>query len=127
MRFVASTLVAISTALVAMLSATAGVSGQDSASTTLAPTVVRTIALSRCGAAALSTADANCRGFDAREVGENPDIFVVGFENTQDLDEKHVLRVVASLALGQISLAPDPEAPRASLGYGESSTTRRSA
>src|SRR5690348_5031770 len=67
---------------------------QESMATSLTPAQARTIALSRCGGSALSTAGANCRGFDAREIRESPDLFVVGFENNQELGEKHVLQLV---------------------------------
>jgi hypothetical protein len=93
---------------------------------TLTPTQARTIALSRCGGPALSTSDANCRGFDAREVRETPDMFVVGFENNAELSEKHVLQVVAVFDLSQIPMDENKQVTSASFAYGEASTTRRS-
>ena len=101
-------------------------SAQESTSLTLAPSQARTIALSRCGSAGLSTADANCRGFDARDIREGTDIFVVGFENNADLGEKHVLQLVAVFDLTQVTVDPNSEIASASLGYSEGSTTRRS-
>ena len=126
MRFVAlvSSLVAVA---VGILNTGAPVaSAQDSTSSTLAPSQARTIALSRCGSAGLSTAGANCRGFDAREIRESTDTFVLGFENNQELDEKHVLQLIVVFDLSQIPVDPDSEVGKATLGYSEGSTTRRS-
>jgi hypothetical protein len=103
------------------------VMAQEASITDLAPAQAHTIALSRCGSAGLTTPGANCRGFDAREVRDKPDIFVVGFENNQEINEKHVLQVVTVFDLSQVAVAPDSEVSHATLGYAEGSTTRRSA
>jgi hypothetical protein len=94
---------------------------------TLAPTQIRTVGQSRCGPSTLSTAGTNCQGFDAREIREQSTIFVVGYENNQDLAEKHVLQVVAVFDLAAARGAPGTEVSNGSLHYGEGSTTRRSA
>jgi hypothetical protein len=101
-------------------------SAQESTSTTLPPSQARTIALSRCGTNTLSTQDANCRGFDAREIRESTDTFVLGFENNKELGEKHVMQLVVVFDLSQIAVDPDSEVSHAALGYAEASTTRRS-
>src|SRR5690349_9885841 len=54
----------------------------------LSPARVATVSQDRCGAPTLSTAGTNCVAFDGREVRSQPDIFVVGFENDQDQNEK---------------------------------------
>jgi hypothetical protein len=113
-------------ALAALVAAPLVALAQDSTPTVLAPAQARTIALSRCGSAGLSTAAADCRAFDAREIRESSDIFVVGFENNQELDEKHVLQLVVVFDLSQIAVDPNSEVANATLGYAEASTTRRS-
>jgi hypothetical protein len=126
MRFLALTGSLVAVALSALVAGTTVVAAQDSA-VTLAPAPARTIALSRCGSAALSTADANCLGFDAREIRESGDIFALGFENNQELGEKHVLQLILVFDLAQIHLDPNSDVGQATLGYSEGSTTRRSA
>jgi len=108
------------------LAAVVPASAQETSTVALTPVKARTIALSRCGSNTLSTSAANCRGFDAREIRESGDIFVVGFENNQEIDEKHVLQLVAVFDLSQIALEPDSTVAHATLGYAEGSTTRRS-
>ncbi len=89
---------------------------------------VRTVSQSRCGGADLSTPGTQCRGFDAREVREQPDLWVVGFENNAELGEKHVLQIVASFDLAPLHALPEKaQITTAVLIYGEASTTRRSA
>jgi hypothetical protein len=127
MRIPAPTLGALAALLAIVASVVPGAFAQEPTTSTLTPTVAHTIALSRCGAAGLSTADANCRGFDAREVRETPDMFVVGFENDQELGEKHVLQVALTFDLSQIPVDQNSEVTHAVLSYAEASTTRRSA
>ena len=91
---------------------------------TLTPTRVGTVSQSRCGGSGLATAGTNCLGFDAREARSQPDIFIVGYENSQEQQEKHVLQTVATFDLSQ--LPADAKPAKASLVYGEASTTRRS-
>ena len=100
---------------------------QSGPSVTLTPAQVRTVGQSRCGPPTLSTEGTNCQGFDARQVREQSDIFVVGYENNKDLAEKHVLQVVTVFDLAAARAAPGTEVSAASLHYGEGSTTRRSA
>jgi hypothetical protein len=100
---------------------------QPGPSVTLSPAQVRTVGQSRCGGPTLSTEGTNCQGFDARQIREQSDIFVVGYENNQDLGEKHVLQVVAVFDLAAARGAPGTEVSAASLHYAEASTTRRSA
>lgn len=127
MRFpvLARGLIAAALGAVAMGSSVVA-SAQEPTSTSLAPSQARTIALSRCGSNGLSTQDANCRGFDAREIRESTDTFVLGFENDKELGEKHVMQLVVVFDLSQIALEPESEVSRAVLGYAEASTTRRS-
>ena len=101
-------------------------SAQDVTSTSLTPSQAHTIALSRCGTNRLSTQDADCRGFDAREIRESTDTFVLGFENNKELGEKHVMQLVVVFDLSQIAVDPNSEISHAALGYTEASTTRRS-
>src|SRR5437870_13055166 len=103
-----------------------GSAAQTEPSVTLAPAQIHTVAQSRCGPPTLSTAGTNCQGFDARQVREQTDLFVVGYENDQELAEKHVLQVVAVFDLAPARGAPGTEVRAASLHYGEGSTTRRS-
>ncbi|MGE3909737.1 MAG: hypothetical protein AB7K36_10310, partial [Chloroflexota bacterium] len=77
-------------------------SAQESVS--LAPAPAHTIALSRCGTASLSTAAADCRGFDARDIRDDTGTFVLGFENNQELGEKHVLQLILVFDLSQLAL-----------------------
>ena len=113
-------------AILAILAFTSfGASAQESV--TLTPTQAKTIALSRCGGSGLSTSGTNCKGFDAREVRETPDIFVLGFENNAELSERHVLQVAVSFDLSQVNIPPDSQVTSSALGYSEGSTTRRSA
>ena len=94
----------------------------------LVPTRVGTVSQSRCGSPELSTAGTQCLGFDAREARSQPDIFIVGFENNQDPQEKHVLQTVAEFDLRPLLEAPEgTKLAKASLTYAEASTTRRSA
>lgn len=93
----------------------------------VAPGQVRTVAMSLCGPPGLSTAGTNCQGFDARQIREQSDIFVVGFENNAELREKHVLQTVAVFELAPLRALGNAELASATLGYGEASTTRRSA
>jgi hypothetical protein len=124
-RLVTPRLGAAAAVLASLAFASFGAYAQESV--TLMPTQARTIALSRCGGAALSTSEANCKGFDAREVRETPDIFVLGFENNAELSEKHVMQVVVSFDLSQVNIPSDSEVTSSALGYSENSTTRRSA
>ena len=48
-----------------------------------------------------------CLGFDAREARSQPDIFVVGFENNQEPQEKHVLQAVAEFDLRPLIEVPE--------------------
>src|SRR6266704_1773509 len=95
MSFLARLSVALVVSLSLLGSQVLGSSAQTGQAVTLVPAQVRTVAQSRCGPATLSTAATNCQGFDARQVRDLPDLFVVGFENDKDLEEKHVLQVVA--------------------------------
>jgi hypothetical protein len=127
MRFSALTGGLVALALGALTSGALVASAEESASTNLTPTQARTIALSRCGSNNLSTAGANCRGFDAREIREKNDLFVLGYENNAELSEKHVLQMVLVFDLSQITVGPNDELRHATLIYSEGSTTRRSA
>ncbi|MFN0071529.1 MAG: hypothetical protein ACKVVP_08595 [Chloroflexota bacterium] len=101
---------------------------QEMVATEVAPAQVRTVAQSRCGPPTRSTAGTNCQGFDGRQIREQSDIFVVGYENNAELSEKHVLQTVVVFDLSALMAArPTPEVTRASLHYAEASTTRRSA
>ena len=95
--------------------------------TTLTPTRVATAAQSRCGPAQLSTPGVECRGWDGLDVRSLDDIFVVGFENNEELGEKHVLQTVATFNLAPLKEVPAGARLKASLTYDEASTTRRSA
>jgi hypothetical protein len=115
----------LSFALIGGASLTAS-AGTDSAFD-VAPEPVRTIFLSRCNGPRLSTDGTNCNGFDGTEIRNNPDVFVVGFENNAEMAEKHVLQVVAVYDLSSINPEPDQVISGASLRYGEYSTVHRSA
>lgn len=97
----------------------------EAQATSLAPARVATVSQSRCGGPNLATAGTNCLGFDAREARSQPDIFIVGFENNQEQQEKHVLQAVAAFDLSGVPAGA--KVTRASLGYAEASTMRRSA
>jgi hypothetical protein len=92
----------------------------------LTPAQVKTIALHRCGSATLSTNGATCSGFSAADILSDPSIFLVGFENNTDVNEKHVLQTVVEFDLSQVTVEPDSEVDFASLMFSEVSTTRRS-
>jgi hypothetical protein len=127
MSFLSRVSAALMLSLLLLSSEILGASGQTGQSLTLVPSQVRTVAESRCGSARLATAGTNCLGFDGRQIRDQSDIFVVGFENDSDLAEKHVLQVVAVFDLAAVRGTPGAEVSRATLGYAESSTTRRSA
>lgn len=94
----------------------------------LTPTRQATVAESKCGPARMSTPGTECRGWDGTDVRSLTDLFVVGFANNQELDEKYVLQAVATFDLAPVSAqAEGMTVARASLAYGEASTTRRSA
>ena len=95
--------------------------------TTLTPTRVATAAQSRCGPDQLSTPSIECRGWDGLDVRSLTDVFVVGFENNEELGEKHVLQTVATFDLAPLTAIPADARLTASLTYDEASTTRRSA
>lgn len=126
MRFVAPKLGVVAALLSTLISGFSGASAQEAMSTQLTPTIVKTIALSRCGGPTLSTANTNCRGFDASEIRDSGDIYVVGFENSTDLAEKHILQVVAQFDLSLVQVPENSEVSHATFNYGENSTTRRS-
>jgi hypothetical protein len=127
MRFPALARGVMAVMLGAIAASPLAASAQEPTTTTLTPSPARTIALSRCGSNGLSTQDADCRGFDAREIRESTDTFVLGFENNQELGEKHVMQLVLVFDLSQIALDEKSEVSHAALGYAEASTTRRSA
>jgi hypothetical protein len=94
----------------------------------LTPTRAATAVQRRCGPARMSTPGIECRGWDGTDVTTLTDLFVVGFENNQELGEKHVLQAVATFDLSPLAALPaDAKVAKASLGYAEASTTRRSA
>jgi hypothetical protein len=129
MRFRALTRTVVAVALGFLVTGTLTVSAQDvqePTSSTLTPVQAQTIALHRCGSAALSTSDANCLGFTAREILSDPSIFVVGFENNKELNEKHVFQILTELDLSQVTVGPNSQVDAATLTYSEVSTTRRS-
>src|SRR5690349_11478140 len=95
---------------------------------TLTPTRTATVAESKCGPTRMSTPGVECRGWDGTDVRSLGDLFVVGFENNQELSEKVVLQTVATFDLGSLKDAStSTRVAKASLSYGEGSTTRRSA
>jgi hypothetical protein len=98
---------------------------EEAQAISLTPTRVATVSQDRCGAPTLSTAGTNCVAFDGREVRSQPDLFVVGFENDQDQNEKHVLQAASVYDLS--GLPAGAKVTKASLGYSEASTMRRSA
>ncbi len=93
----------------------------------LTPTRAATAAQSRCGPAQLSTPGIECRGWDGLDVRSLDDLFVVGFENNEDVGEKHVLQTVATFDLAPLKDIPAGARLKASLSYDEASTTHRSA
>ncbi len=68
---------------------------------------------------------ARARSAALAKARSQPDIFIVGFENNQEQQEKHVLQAVAAFDLSP--LPAGAKVTKASLGYAEASTTRRSA
>jgi hypothetical protein len=100
--------------------------GADVTATTLAPARVATAAQSRCGPAQLSTPGIECRGWDGLDVRSLTDVFVVGFENNEEIGEKHVLQAVATFDLAPLREIPTGARVAATLTYDEASTTRRS-
>lgn len=107
-------------------------SGQPAAATVsqadpavLTPSRVATVAETKCGPAAPGI---DCKGWDGIDIRSETSLFVVGFENNQDMNQKHVLQTVASFDLGPAKDAVgDGKVAHASLSYSEASTTRRSA
>ena len=93
----------------------------------LTPTRAATAVQRRCGPAQMSTPGIECRGWDGTDVTTLTDLFVVGFENNQELGEKHVLQAVATFDLAPLRDLPEGARLKASLGYAEASTTHRSA
>jgi hypothetical protein len=129
MRFRALARAVVAVALGVLVTGTLTVSAQDAqepTSSNLTPVQATTIALHRCGSASLSTSDANCLGFTAREILSDPSIFVVGFENNKELNEKHVFQVLTEFDLSQVTVDPNSQVDAATLAYSEVSTTRRS-
>jgi hypothetical protein len=126
-RALARAVVAVAVGVLATGALTASAQGdEEPASSNLTPVHTTTIALHRCGSAQLSTDDANCLGFTAKEILSDPSIFVVGFENNKELNEKHVFQVFTEFDLSQITVDPDSQVDAATLTYSEVSTTRRS-
>jgi hypothetical protein len=94
----------------------------------LTPSQVATVSQSRCGGPTLSTAGVNCQGFVGTNARSLSDIFIVGFENNQDLQEKYVFQAAATFDLSSLKDAANgAQVAKAALGYDESSTMRRSA
>jgi hypothetical protein len=126
-RQLIGTLVLIGSVLVSSGHASAApVNDMDPA--TLTPTRAATVAESKCGPAKMSTPGIECQGWDGTDVRSLGDIFVVGFENNQELAEKVVLQTVATFDLAPLNDATaSAKVAKASLSYGEGSTTRRSA
>jgi hypothetical protein len=92
----------------------------------LTPRRVGTAGQSRCGTSVFPL-NSSCVGFDGRDVRNLPDLWVVGFENNRDRSQKHVLQTVAIFDLAPLQTIPrDATLSRATLGYSEASTVRRS-
>lgn len=129
MRFRALTRAVVAVALGFLVTGTLTVSAQDvqePTSSNLPPVRAMTIALHRCGPATLSTSDANCLGFTGKDILSDPSIFVVGFENNKELNEKHVFQILTEFDLSQVTVGPNSLVDAATLTYSEVSTTRRS-
>src|SRR6185436_16694929 len=84
----------ISTA--ALVGAVAIGSGQTAAATVsqsdpavLTPSRAATVAETKCGPAAPGIA---CKGWDGIDIRSEASLFVVGFENNEDSNQKHVLQ-----------------------------------
>lgn len=118
--------VALGTLATGVLTASAAQDVTEPTSFDLRPVQAKTIALHRCGGPTLSTNDVNCIGFSAKEILSDPSIFVVGFENNKDINEKHVFQVAVEFDLTQVTVGPNSEVDFAELMYGEVSTTHRS-
>jgi hypothetical protein len=109
------------------LAAAAAPAGQAE-TVALAPRRVATVAEDRCGPVKPSAPGVPCGGWAGLEVRSQPDLWVVGFENNQELGEKHVLQTVATFDLAPLRALPEGATlAKAALGYGEGRTTRRSA
>jgi hypothetical protein len=110
-------------------------SGQTAAATVsqldpavLTPARAATVYAAKCPPPQMSTAGIECNGFAGREILGDSSIFVVGYENNADLKEKFVYQAAATFDLGPARDAvANGKVARASLSYGENSTTRRSA
>jgi hypothetical protein len=129
MRFRAVARAVVAVALGFLVAGTLTVSAQEVQAPTnsnLTPVRAQTIALHRCGSAKLSTDAANCLGFTAKEILADPSIFVVGFENNNELNEKHVFQILTEFDLSQVIVGPNSQVDAATLTYSEVSTTRRS-
>lgn len=94
---------------------------------TLSPSRAGTAHQHRCASSGLSTPGIDCQGFAGREILADPTLFVVGYENNKEIGEKHAYQAVVVFDLSTLSAAPQGAAlARATLGYSEASTTRRS-
>jgi hypothetical protein len=125
-RRLVGALALLAATLVSSAQATAAPANQIDPAT-LTPTRVATAAESKCGPARMSTPGIECRGWDGTDVRSLGDLFVVGFENNQELSEKVVLQTVATFDLAPLKDATtSAKVAKASLTYGEASTTRRS-
>jgi hypothetical protein len=88
---------------------------------------VRTAHQARCGPAQLSTPGTQCNGWAGREILDDPELWVVGFENSDSVGEKHVYQTVAQFDLGPLHRLPEKaKISKATLTYTEASTTHRS-
>jgi hypothetical protein len=93
----------------------------------LAPTRVVTVAEGKCGPKILSTAGVECQGWDATQIRGDNTVFVVGFANNAEQDEKAVLQTVATFDLAPVKAQlADAQVAHAFLNYSEASTMRRS-
>jgi hypothetical protein len=91
----------------------------------ISPSRVATVAETKCGPAAPGIA---CKGWDGVDIRTETSLFVVGFENNQGSNQKHVLQTVATFDLGAAKDAlVDGKVALASLSFSEASTTHRSA
>ena len=112
---------------VSLLSAVAPAAAQQVETVVVSPTRAGTAHQHRCGGPAMATPGIECQGFAGREILSDPSLFVVGYENNQDVGEKHAYQAVVVFDLAPLRAGREGAAPaKATLGYSEGSTARRS-
>jgi hypothetical protein len=110
-----------------MLSAAGPTTAQQAEPVVLGPDRAGTAHQHRCASAVLSTGGTECQGFAGREILSDPGLFVVGYENDKDVSEKHAYQAVVVFDLAALRTdRGDAALSKATLGYGEGSTARRS-